>query len=164
MKNILGLLLFVFLLSKTIIVDAQKKLPIIQAKAYQQLNIPGTIPVGQQHNFVDTGYKVVLEIMPNKKITLLTAYTGNNVFTVLTGKISSPFTVGIRTTGETEIIRTKMAKHFLLCNLEKKTDSCTVPNKIKLHKNEVVVKLLYNKRAYYYRIKEITELQPEMHP
>ncbi len=154
---------FVLLLGISFGSCAQTKTGIIKAHAYMQLNIPGTIPVGDEHKGPDTLYRVYIESRADKNFIWSAAYIGNNAFNIISYKAVPPVTVGnLTSTGEAAVITTKKGNILWQLNLEK-TSSKTQYSKNNTTVKEVILKMKSRKKSYFYKIKPILELQPELH-
>ncbi len=155
---------FVLLLGISFGSCAQTKTGIIKAHAYMQLNIPGTIPVGDEHKGPDTLYRVYIESRADKNFIWSAAYIGNNAFNIISYKAVPPVTVGnLTSTGEAAVITTKKGNILWQLNLEKNLSKSQYSKNNARLKSEVILKLRNKKKTHFYKIKAILELQPELH-
>ena len=143
---------------------AQTKSGIVKAHAYMQLNMPGTIPVGDEHKGPDTLYRVYIESRVDKKFIWSAAYIGSKTYNIVSYKATPPVNVGnLSSTGEAGIVTTKKGNTLWQLNLELTSSKSHYSKNISGLKNEVILKFGTKKKINFYKIKPIQELQHELH-
>ncbi len=143
---------------------AQTKFGIVKARAYMQLNMPGTIPVGDEHKGPDTTYKVYVETRAGINLNYIGAQIGQNSYKILSSKVTPPVNIGIsQETGEAAIVTATKGNNLWQLNLEKNEPIQFIKNYGGESKIIVTLKLRYKKKNYNYRVSRISVLQPELH-
>ena len=142
---------------------AQTKLGIVKAHAYMQLNMPGTIPVGDEHKGPDTVYRVYVETRAGINFNCIGAQIGQNSYKILSSKVSPPINIGISENGEAAIVNAKKGNNLWQLNLEKNDPIQFVKNYGGGSKIIVTLKVKYKKKNYTYPISHVSVLQPELH-
>jgi hypothetical protein len=154
----------IFLIGVSLGSCAQNKLGIVKAHAYRQLNMPGTIPVGDEHKGPDTVYRVYVETRAGINFNCIGAQIGQISYKILSSKVSPPINIGIsEETGEAALVTAKKGNNLWQLNLEKSEPIKLTKNYVGGSKNIVTLKLRYKKKNYTYPISHISVLQPELH-